>query len=161
MILCEGDSAKAGIVSGLSKEDRNKYGVFPLKGKLLNTKDTSIKKINDNDEITNIKKILGLEANKKYTVEDVKKKLRYGSIMIMTDQDLDGSHIKGLCINMFQSQWNELIKIDSFLGFMNTPIFEGEERVKKRLCFIMKKNMRIGNRKITVVRDGILSIIKV
>ena len=127
LILCEGDSAKAGIVSGLSKEDRNRYGVFPLKGKLLNTKDTSIKKINDNDEITNIKKILGLETNKKYTEEDVKKKLRYGSIMIMTDQDLDGSHIKGLCINMFQSQWNELIKINNFLGFMNTPILKARK----------------------------------
>jgi len=127
LILCEGDSAKAGIVSGLSKDDRNKYGVFPLKGKLLNTKDTNITKINNNEEITNIKKILGLEANKKYTQEYVNKKLRYGSIMIMTDQDLDGSHIKGLCINMFQSQWNELIKIDSFLGFMNTPILKAKK----------------------------------
>ena len=138
LILCEGDSAKAGIVSGLSKEDRNKYGVFPLKGKLLNTKDTSIKKINDNEEITNIKKILGLEANKKYTEADVKKKLRYGSIMIMTDQDLDGSHIKGLCINMFQSQWNELIKINSFLGFVNTPILKARKG-KKEVVFYNEK----------------------
>ena len=38
LILCEGDSAKAGIVSGLSKDDRNNIGVFPLKGKLLNTR---------------------------------------------------------------------------------------------------------------------------
>tara|TARA_B110000444_G_scaffold261032_1_gene310633 strand:+ start:2164 stop:5634 length:3471 start_codon:yes stop_codon:yes gene_type:complete len=127
LILCEGDSAKAGIVSGLSREDRNNYGVFPLKGKLLNTKDANIKKINDNNEISSIKKIMGLEANKKYTKEEIKKKLRYGSIMIMTDQDLDGSHIKGLCINLFQSQWNDLIKIDSFLGFMNTPILKAKK----------------------------------
>tara|TARA_B100000795_G_scaffold269744_1_gene260173 strand:+ start:1653 stop:5099 length:3447 start_codon:yes stop_codon:yes gene_type:complete len=132
LILCEGDSAKAGIVSGLSKDDRNIYGVFPLKGKLLNTKDTLIKKINDNAEITNIKKIMGLEANKHYTSEDVKKKLRYGSIMIMTDQDLDGSHIKGLCINLFQDQWNDLIKIDSFLGFMNTPIMKARKGKKEK-----------------------------
>tara|TARA_Y100001970_G_C14256115_1_gene875521 strand:- start:4712 stop:8191 length:3480 start_codon:yes stop_codon:yes gene_type:complete len=131
LILCEGDSAKAGIVSGLSKEDRNIYGVFPLKGKLLNTKDTTVKKINDNDEITNIKKIMGLEANKKYNEVDVKKKLRYGSIMIMTDQDLDGSHIKGLCINLFQSQWNDLIKINDFLGFMNTPILKARKGKKE------------------------------
>ena len=57
-ILCEGDSAKAGIVSGLSKDDRNWFGVFPLKGKFLNTKDISQLKINNNAEITNIKKIL-------------------------------------------------------------------------------------------------------
>ena len=132
LILCEGDSAKAGIVSGLSREDRNKYGVFPLKGKLLNTKDAPIKKINDNNEITNIKKIMGLEANKKYTEEEIKKKLRYGSIMIMTDQDLDGSHIKGLCINLFQSQWNDLIKINSFLGFMNTPILKAKKGSREK-----------------------------
>ena len=132
LILCEGDSAKAGIVSGLSSEDRNKYGVFPLKGKLLNAKDAPIKKINDNNEITNIKKIMGLETNKKYTEDEIKKKLRYGSIMIMTDQDLDGSHIKGLCINLFQSQWNELIKINSFLGFMNTPILKAKKGSKEK-----------------------------
>lgn len=135
LILCEGDSAKAGIVSGLSKDDRNIYGVFPLKGKLLNTKDTNIKKINDNNEITNIKKIMGLETNKKYNEQDVKKRLRYGSIMIMTDQDLDGSHIKGLCINLFQSQWNELIKINSFLGFMNTPILKARKGKKEQIFY--------------------------
>ena len=64
LILCEGLSAKAGIVSGLSKEDRNTIGIFPLKGKLLNTKDIAQKKINDNAEITNIKKIMGLQAGK-------------------------------------------------------------------------------------------------
>ena len=58
LILCEGDSAKAGIVSGLTKEDRNTIGVFPLKGKLMNVKDASISKIDNNDEITNIRKIL-------------------------------------------------------------------------------------------------------
>ena len=128
LILCEGDSAKAGIVSGLSKEDRNYYGVFPLKGKLLNTRDTSQKKINDNAEIINIKKIMGLVSNKKYTNEvEVKKELRYGKILFMTDQDLDGSHIKGLCINLFHSQWPELTRLNSFLGFMNTPILKAKK----------------------------------
>ena len=64
----------------------------------------SQKKLNDNVEITNIKK-LGLEAGQIYTLENAKKKLRYGRVMFMTDQDLDGSHIKGLCINLFHSQW--------------------------------------------------------
>ena len=128
LILCEGDSAKAGIVSGLSKDDRNWFGVFPLKGKLLNTKDISQLKINNNVEITNIKKILGLETGKQYSdIESVKKHLRYGSIRFMTDQDLDGSHIKGLCINLFHSQWNDLIKVENFLGFMNTPILKAKK----------------------------------
>lgn len=125
LILCEGDSAMAGIVSGLSRDDRDYYGIYPLKGKLLNVRDVSITRINDNSEITDLKKILGLETNKKYkTTEDVKKSLRYGKVLFMTDQDLDGTHIKGLCINLFDSQWNELIKLDSFLGFMNTPILK-------------------------------------
>jgi DNA topoisomerase II len=125
LILCEGDSAKAGIVSGLTKEDRNFIGVFPLKGKLVNTRDIHQSKINNNQEITNIKKIVGLVTNKRYDDEKmVKKLLRYGKILIMTDQDLDGSHIKGLCVNMFHSQWHDLIKLNDFLGFMNTPIIK-------------------------------------
>jgi DNA topoisomerase-2 len=132
LILTEGDSAKAGVISGLSKDDRNKYGVFPLKGKLMNVKDMSQKKLNDNVEITNIKKILGLEAGQTYTLENAKKKLRYGRVMFMTDQDLDGSHIKGLCINLFHSQWPDLMKLDSFLGFMNTPIIKAKKGSKEK-----------------------------
>jgi DNA topoisomerase II len=128
LILCEGDSAKAGIISGLSKEDRNYIGVFPLKGKLLNTKDTRQSKINNNAEITNIKKILGLVSNKKYVnVEEIKKTLRYGKILIMTDQDLDGSHIKGLCLNLFHTLWEDLLKTNSFIGYVNTPILKARK----------------------------------
>jgi len=125
LILCEGDSAMAGIVSGLSREDRDYYGIYPLKGKLLNVRDASITKISDNAEISDLKKIMGLETKKKYkTEDDVRKCLRYGKVLFMTDQDLDGTHIKGLCINLFDSQWKELIKLNSFLGFMNTPILK-------------------------------------
>ena len=93
IIFCEGDSAKAGIVSGLSSSDRNIIGVYPMKGKVLNVRGEAIKKINDNKEISDIKKILGLESGKKYkTQDDVVKSLRYGKILFMTDQDLDGSH---------------------------------------------------------------------
>ena len=123
LILCEGDSAKSGIMSGLTKDDRNYIGVFPLKGKLLNTKDLPQKKINDNVEITNIKKILGLVTNKVYDKKEIKT-LRYGKVIFMTDQDLDGSHIKGLCINLFHSQWGDLFKANKFIGFMNTPILK-------------------------------------
>ena len=130
LILCEGDSAKAGIVSGLSKEDRDIYGVFPLKGKLLNTLNENQLRINQNAEIINIKKIVGLISNKSYDDASAKKFLRYGKILFMTDQDLDGSHIKGLCINMFHSQWKDLVKIPNFLGFMNTPILKATKGKK-------------------------------
>lgn len=139
LILCEGDSAKAGIVSGLSKQDRNIIGVYPLKGKLMNIRDSTIQKINTNNEISELKKIIGLESGKKYKSEDdVKKNLRYGKVLFMTDQDLDGTHIKGLCINVFQSQWHDLIKACNFMGFMNTPILKAKKG-NKSLSFFNDK----------------------
>ena len=128
LILCEGDSAKAGIISGLSSDDRNTIGVYPMKGKILNVRGESVKKISENKEIAEIKKILGLETGKKYnTIEDVYKNLRYGKVLFMTDQDLDGSHIKGLGINLFQSEWPTLTNIPGFIGFMNTPILKAKK----------------------------------
>ena len=128
IIFCEGDSAKAGIVSGLSSEDRNTIGVYPMKGKILNVRGEQVKKIAENKEIAEIKKILGLETGKEYkSMECVKKSLRYGSVVFMTDQDLDGSHIKGLGINLFQSEWPSLAHIPGFIGFMNTPILKAKK----------------------------------
>jgi DNA topoisomerase-2 len=128
LILCEGDSAKAGILSGLSSEDRNIVGVYPLKGKLLNVRGEPVKKIADNKEIAEIKQIVGLVTGKKYlNIEDVNKNLRYGKVLFMTDQDLDGSHIKGLCINLFACEWPTLVQIPGFIGFMNTPILKAKK----------------------------------
>jgi DNA topoisomerase-2 len=127
IIFCEGDSAKAGIVSGLSKEDRNVLGVYPMKGKLFNVRGESPKRILENKEVTEIKQILGIESGKEYTQEIVNTKLRYGKILFMTDQDLDGSHIKGLGINLFDSEWKSLINIPGFIGFMNTPILKAKK----------------------------------
>ena len=128
LILCEGLSALSGIVSGLSSDDRNVIGIYPLKGKLLNVRGEQLKKISENKEINDIKKILGLESGKEYeNINDVHKYLRYGKIMYMTDQDLDGSHIKGLCINLFHSEWASLVRIPGFLSFMNTPILRAKK----------------------------------
>jgi len=105
LILTEGDSAKSMAIAGLSVIGRDKYGVFPLRGKIMNVKDAVLKKIAENEEITSLKKIIGLEQGKTY--KDIST-LRYGKIMIMTDQDHDGSHIKGLLFNVFQSIWPSL-----------------------------------------------------
>ena len=120
LILTEGDSAKSMAIAGLTVVGRDQYGVFPLKGKVLNVRDASIKQITGNAEITNIKKILGLESGKVY--KDLKS-LRYGKVMIMTDQDHDGSHIKGLILNLFHSHWPELLKLD-YVNCMVTPIIK-------------------------------------
>lgn len=136
IIFCEGDSAKAGIVSGLSSEDRNTIGVYPMKGKILNVRGEQVKKISENKEITEIKKILGLENGKEYTgMQDVHKSLRYGKVLFMTDQDLDGSHIKGLGINLFQSEWPSLAKIPGFIGFMNTPILKAKKGTQELVFY--------------------------
>ena len=128
IIFCEGDSAKTGVISGLSSEDRNTIGVYPLKGKVMNVRGEAVKKVSENKEIAEIKKIIGLETGKEYkSIEDVHKSLRYSRVVFMTDQDLDGSHIKGLCINLFQNEWASLTHIPGFIGFMNTPILKAKK----------------------------------
>jgi DNA topoisomerase-2 len=119
LILTEGDSAKAMALSGLSQEQRKFFGVYPLKGKVLNVKDTSDSKVEQTKEIAELKKIIGLQSGKKYADTS---SLRYGSVLIMTDQDYDGSHIRGLLINLFHELWHELIAIPGFLTYMATPI---------------------------------------
>jgi DNA topoisomerase-2 len=135
IILCEGDSAKAGIISGLSKEDRNYIGVYPMKGKLFNVHGETTKRISENREIAEIKQILGLETGKTYTAADVAAKLRYGRVLFMTDQDLDGAHIQGLGINLFQTEWPSLAKIPGFIGFMNTPILKARRGAQEVLFY--------------------------
>ena len=120
LILTEGDSAKTMAISGLSVVGRDKYGVFPLKGKMMNVKDASKEQIMKNTEITNLKKIIGLETNKNY--KDTKS-LRYGKIMVMTDQDHDGSHIKGLLMNIFHTMWPSLLEL-GYITSMITPIIK-------------------------------------
>jgi DNA topoisomerase-2 len=98
-----------------------------MKGKILNVRGEATKKISENKEITEIKQILGLKMGKQYTAEDAAKTLRYGKVLFMTDQDLDGSHIKGLGLNLFQSEWPSLAEIPGFIGFMNTPILKANK----------------------------------
>ncbi|GAB2289044.1 hypothetical protein Dimus_023346 [Dionaea muscipula] len=133
LILTEGDSAKALAMSGLGVVGRDYYGVFPLRGKLLNVREASSKQILENAEIQNLKRILGLRHEQKY--EDVKT-LRYGHMMIMTDQDHDGSHIKGLLINFIHTFWPSLLKVPSFVIEFITPLVKAQnERTKNVLPF--------------------------
>ncbi|KAG2653254.1 hypothetical protein PVAP13_1NG440800 [Panicum virgatum] len=132
LILTEGDSAKALAMSGIAEVGRDHYGVFPLRGKLLNVREASHKQIMDNAEIQNIKQILGLQHGKQY---DSTKGLRYGHLMIMTDQDHDGSHIKGLLINFIHSFWPSLLKVPSFLVEFTTPIIKATKNNKTQAFY--------------------------
>jgi DNA gyrase/topoisomerase IV subunit B/DNA gyrase/topoisomerase IV subunit A len=134
LILTEGDSAKALAIAGLSVVGRDYFGVFPLRGKLLNPRDVDIKKVGANAEISNLVKIMGLkfgEKNKKKNKEETLKELRYGKIMIFTDADVDGSHIKGLLINLFAMFWPELLEIPGFIISLATPIIKVKSKEKK------------------------------
>ena len=120
LIVTEGDSAKALAIAGLSVVGRDRFGVFPLRGKPRNVRDASVKQVTENEEFSNLKKILGLQHGKVYnSVRD----LRYGRLMIMTDADLDGSHIKGLVLNMFHVYWPTLISL-GFVVSMVTPVIK-------------------------------------
>jgi DNA topoisomerase-2 len=120
LIVTEGDSAKTLAIAGLSVVGRDHYGVFPLRGKCKNVRDASIKQLTENKEFNDLKKILGLQQGKVYTSLS---ELRYGRLMIMTDADNDGSHIKGLILNMIHYFWPSLLKLN-FVVSMVTPIIK-------------------------------------
>jgi DNA topoisomerase II len=119
LIITEGDSAKSLAVAGLAVLGRDLFGVFPLKGKLLNVREASHKVIMGNAEIQNVVRIMGLQYGKTY---ESTKGLRYGHLMIMADQDHDGSHIKGLVLNFLHHFWPSLLNIPGFVREFITPI---------------------------------------
>ncbi|KUJ17005.1 putative DNA topoisomerase 2 [Mollisia scopiformis] len=121
LILTEGDSAKGLAVAGRAILDPDRIGVFPLRGKLLNVRDASVDQISKNAEIQNIKQFLGLKHKQVYHNTHG---LRYGHLMIMADQDHDGSHIKGLLINFLQVQFPSLLKLPDFFQEFITPIIK-------------------------------------
>jgi DNA topoisomerase-2 len=120
LIVTEGDSAKTLAVAGISIVGRDTFGVFPLRGKCKNVRDASVKQLLANQEFSDLKKILGLQQDKVYSSLG---ELRYGRLMIMTDADNDGSHIKGLILNMIEYFWPSLLKLQ-FVVSMVTPIIK-------------------------------------
>lgn len=144
LILTEGDSAKALAVAGLEIIGRNKYGVFPLRGKFLNVRSVSVNQLAKNAELKSICTILGLQFEKSYETWEERNELRYGHVMLMTDQDADGSHIKGLIINLFRHFWPALLRpsIDNqssekiedrpFLSMFVTPLLKATKRGTKK-----------------------------
>lgn len=111
LILTEGDSAKALAVAGIEVVGRQYYGVLPLRGKILNVRDSKIEVVSKNEELINLVRAIGLSFDKSYAKGIQGQGLRYGHVMIMCDQDNDGSHIKGLLINFFHHFWPNLLNI--------------------------------------------------
>ncbi len=131
LILTEGDSANALALAGMGVVGSKLYGSYPLKGKILNGFTASVDKWSKNVVITDIIKCLGLKHGVKYNDTT---SLRYGSILVMADQDTDGFHIRGLVFSIFGSHWPELLNIPGFIKVMRTPLvkaFKGKRVVKE------------------------------
>lgn len=140
IILTEGDSAKTMAVAGLSEVGRDYYGVFPLRGKIQNIRGLSNQKILNCQILNTIKTIIGLQSNKNYKkiYEKTNKwPLRYGHVLLMTDQDHDGSHIKGLVMNIFDCLWPDLMEI-GFISSMITPIVKVFKKKKAQSFYTLQ-----------------------
>jgi len=140
IIFTEGDSAKTMAISGLAEVGRDYYGVFPLRGKILNVRDAATAQIMNCVVLNDIKQIIGLQNNIDYKKQYEKTgvwPLRYGKVMIMTDQDPDGSHIKGLMMNMFDSMWKSLLEI-GFITSMVTPIVKGFKGKDEKVFYTLQ-----------------------
>jgi len=138
LILTEGDSAKALAVAGLEVIGRERYGVFPLRGKFLNVRHASVDQLMNNAEVKALCSIIGLDFDKEYDTFAERSELRYGHCLLMTDQDADGSHIKGLVMNFFRHFWPKLLKpaVDQpldkpFLSSFVTPLLKATRKGKK------------------------------
>ena len=119
LILTEGDSAKSFAVAGVSVVGREFYGIFPLRGKVRNVRDATAVQTDENIELRAIKTILNLRTG----VAPEQQQLRYGRVLIMTDQDVDGFHIKGLVMNFLDAQFEGIIGVLK-LDAMSTPLIK-------------------------------------
>lgn len=144
LILTEGDSAKTFAMSGRAIVGSENYGVFPLKGKLLNVRDAKIDQLSKNQEIKHLQEIIGLKQfeDKDGITRKVYKdinELRYGKILILTDADVDGTHIKGLLINFIYYFWPELIELagENFVQYMITPIVKVNKNKKSKSFYTL------------------------
>jgi DNA topoisomerase-2 len=128
LILCEGDSAKTFAVKGIqtgvyAKKGRDYFGIYPMKGKCLNVRNSRIDSIAKNKEISDIIHALNLKYGVDYTDDDTYNTLSYGRVIILTDSDVDGYHICGLLLNFFHKLFPTIISRNpSFITCMRTPI---------------------------------------
>ena len=148
IFIVEGDSA-----GGSAKQARNRefQAVLPLRGKILNVYNVGLSKIADNNEIQNLIQSLGCGIGKNFDI----KKLRYDKIILMTDADVDGSHITTLLITFFYKYMKNLID-DNRIFLALPPLFKIYDKNKNFYAFdekekinIIKKEFRSNNYNIT------------
>jgi len=136
IFLVEGDSA-----GGTAKQGRDRHfqAILPLRGKILNVEKSMLHKVYDNEEIKNIYTALGVSVG---TEEDSKalnlSKLRYHKIVIMTDADIDGSHISTLILTFFFRYMKELIE-QGYIYIAQPPLYLLKKGNKKMYAYNEKE----------------------
>lgn len=118
LVITEGDSAQATALTIFP--DRQKYGVFPIRGKGLNIQKASSKKTLKNKEIAAIINIMGFRQGVDYRKPENYNKLRYGHIIFLTDSDADGRHIKGLLYTLVHGVARTFVQVDGAILDLRT-----------------------------------------